>query len=194
MKQSMKTRSVILTGGIGSGKSLVASFFKGKGIPVYDSDSQAKSLYDRYPELKDGLTGIFGTDDLKTVARLAFADKDKLYRLEALVHPKVFEDYFLWKEQYDGSVPFVLFESAIILQKHFPARLADEVIFVKAPEHLRLERTMERDASDELAVRSRMARQDNDDSDPRITYFIDNDGSVEELKNKTENIYYSLTR
>lgn len=184
-------RTVVITGGIGSGKSLVSSFLAGMGVPVYDSDSRTKSLYARRPELMEGIRGIFGTDDLRQVAVQAFSDREKLERLERLVHPAVYRDFEEWKATFPDE-DFVVFESAIILDREYPEGFADAVVYVTAPEDLRLARAIARDHADADAVRARMSRQTDRRDDSRVTYVIENAGSPEELEIKVKELYNLL--
>ena len=89
--------SVLLTGGIGSGKSAVASYLESKGIPVYDSDSRTKALYDSDPDLVPSLERALGVSlrkedgsfDRKALSSVIFSDKKALSKVESIVHPAV---------------------------------------------------------------------------------------------------------
>ena len=122
-------KTVILTGGMGSGKSAVAAVLKARGVPVYDSDSRTKSLYDRDPALVGRLEEVLGTGlrdaagrlDRAKLASLIFSDPARKAAVEAVVHPAVLADFRRWKRWHRpkgwtyGPVPFVVLESAIIL-------------------------------------------------------------------------------
>lgn len=183
--------SLLVTGGIGSGKSLLCRFLSEAGVPVFDSDSQAKDLY-AGPEVKAALTGKFGDSildgdgmvDKKTLGTLIFNDPDALKWLESLIHPMVFEKFFRWRGALDTR--FCVFESAIILEKDFPDSLADEVIFVDAPLEVRVARAMERDGRGEEEIMERVRAQKISPDDPRVTFIVRNDSGVDALRKRTE--------
>ena len=98
-------KTLVVTGGIGSGKSLVCSFLAERGLPVYDSDSRTKMLYDSSPELLARIGDAVGTDvtgadgrlDRKRLASVVFSDGERLEALERVVHPAVLDDFYRWK-------------------------------------------------------------------------------------------------
>lgn len=174
----MKRSKVILcTGGIGSGKSYVIRAFNAAGIPSYDTDAAAKRLYDTDRELLDAVSEIAGKDvsvdghlDRGLLASRIFADSSLLGKIEAVVHPAVIRDFRRWEEE--QSVEVVIIESAIMLEKPSLRGVADYVLVVSAPEELRIKRVMERDGISREAVLSRMARQWNDRQREEYADFI----------------------
>lgn len=174
----MKRSKVILcTGGIGSGKSYVIRAFNAAGIPSYDTDAAAKRLYDTDRELLDAVSEIAGKDvsvdghlDRGLLASRIFADSSLLGKIEAVVHPAVIRDFRRWEEK--QSVEVVIIESAIMLEKPSLRGVADYVLVVSAPEELRIRRVMERDGISREAVLSRMARQWNDRQREEYADFI----------------------
>lgn len=199
-------KTLVVTGGIGSGKSLVCSFLAERGVPVYDSDSRTKALYDNDRVLLEKIREAVGNDvvdaegklDRKKLASVIFADEAKLKALESVVHPAVLEDFARWKsgiERRQAAVPgtydgFVVFESAIILAKPLFRFVADRILLVDAPLETRIARACARDGVSREAVAERMSRQQllNDISSglvkPDVDYVIVNDGTIAELKNK----------
>ncbi|HDR89937.1 MAG TPA: dephospho-CoA kinase [Bacteroidetes bacterium] len=157
-----------LTGGIGSGKSLVARIFTILGIPVFDADTEAKTLMETDPVLKAQLKDAFGEDVYlngmlrrKKLAEMVFPDEGKLRLLNNLVHPKVRAAFLEWVGRH-AEAPYVIQEAAILLESGW-ASLFDRVIAVEAPEPLRIRRVMERDGTSAGEVRSRMERQWTDE-------------------------------
>lgn len=156
--------SVGLTGGIGSGKSVVATLFRMMGLPVYDSDVRAKALYDEVPALRDAVIARFGPSlyngtflDRAALADLIFTDPTALQVVNALVHPFVAADFFAWAAGL-GPVPVLVQETAIL----FEANLADRfelVVSVTAPEALRIDRVCRRNGWTAEQVRARMRHQ-----------------------------------
>jgi dephospho-CoA kinase len=153
-----------LTGGIGSGKSTIARVFNTLGVPVFDADSEAKKLYAEDPTLLPEVMKIFGPHIMKAdgslnreaLAVIVFSDAEALKQLNALVHPRVGKRFQEWKEKQHG--PAVIREAAILFESgsHIDC---DEVVVVTAPENLRIERVMKRNAIAADEVRARISRQ-----------------------------------
>lgn len=157
-----------VTGGIGSGKSTVCALFAERGIPVYDSDSRAKSLMNDDETLRAALSHEFGADcygpdgrlDRAYLASRVFGDAEALERLNALVHPAVREDFRRWAEA--QSALYVLLESAILFEAGFESEV-DATLAVLAPQQERVRRAVERDGVSRDEVLKRMAHQMSDD-------------------------------
>jgi dephospho-CoA kinase len=146
-----------LTGGIGSGKSTVSKIFKTLGIPVYNADGEAKRFY-LEDDVRVKIQDIFGTADLKEISRQAFSEPQKLRKLNAIIHPKVMDDFSRWADEWANKVSFVIMESAIIFENNLE-KYFDKIIAVEAPEELRMQRTVARDNIPEDEIRKRMAAQ-----------------------------------
>ncbi|MCU0419034.1 MAG: dephospho-CoA kinase [Cyclobacteriaceae bacterium] len=154
-----------ITGGIGTGKSLVCDIFKCVGIPVYDADSRAKELMTTDGILVSQIKKEFGTlsydeaGGLNRVylARVVFGEEEKRQRLNALVHPRVAMDYQAWASAQQS--PYVLREAALMYEAG-AYRTVDFMIVVTAPEALRLQRVRQRDPHRTAAdIQNIMARQ-----------------------------------
>jgi len=188
--------TVLVTGGIGSGKSEVCRHYASRGIPVYDSDSRARSLYDEVPGLAarvdaamgGGMLDASGRIDRRALASAVFSDSDALHRLEAIVHPEVLRDFLRWRDSRDA--PAVIMESAIAAGLPLFAGVFDAVILVDAPEDVRLERACRRDgaARDAVLARIRAQRFDPASADAVIV----NDGSLEELAGRADSALEKL--
>ncbi len=160
-----KPLSIGLTGGIGSGKSLVADFFKLLGIPVYFSDLEAKKLMQTNRLVRDNLINAFGeivysdSGELNRseLARIIFNNADALKKVNSIVHPQVRLHYKEWLSQQVG-VSYAIQESAILfdtgLYKNF-----DKIITVTADKEIRLSRVVERDSCSRESVLERMGKQ-----------------------------------
>ena len=197
-------KTVILTGGMGSGKSAVAAVLKARGVPVYDSDSRTKSLYDRDPALVGrleealgaGLRNAEGRLDRAKLASLIFSDPQRKAAVEAIVHPAVLEDFRRWKrwqrpkEWTYGPVPFVVLESAIILSCPVFDGVGDRTVLVDAPEAVRLARSVARDGSDPESVLRRIRGQRFDLS--RVDAVLRNDGPLQALSAETDRVFLNL--
>lgn len=188
-------KTVILTGPIGSGKSAVSALLRERGIPVYDSDTRTKQLYDRRPALVRRLEKALeapirtpeGKLDRGRLAAIIFGDDAAREKLESIVYPAVLQDFLRWRQRQEGA-PFVVLESAVILSKPVFDGLADAVVVVTAPEDLRLRRVMQRDGMGEASVRERMSAQDFPWE--RAGLVLRNDGSPEALSEEVERAFF----
>lgn len=140
-----------ITGGIGSGKSLVCKIFGVLGVPAYDADSRAKNLMTTDGILIHQIKKEFGSlsYDAKGVlnreflSATVFANQDKLKRLNALVHPRVAVDYEKWVNEHAEN-KYVLKEAALLFESG-SYQMLDEVILVTASKEIRIERVLARD-------------------------------------------------
>lgn len=188
-----------LTGGIGSGKTLVCSIFEKLGVPVYYADAEAQILMNTDAELMAGIVKMFGDQayskdglDRVLLADSVFGDHEKLSELNGLVHPAVRKDFNRWAALQTGS-PYVVEEAAILFESGAGAEM-DLSVLVYAPEELRIRRVMERDQIDREAVLKRMGHQLSEEEKMKMAgYIIHNDGTqmllpqVIELHNKILN-------
>lgn len=171
--KAMKT--VLVTGGIASGKSEVCRYLAGKGFPVYDSDSRTKALYDSVPGLKKRVEDAIGVPFSQI--GIIFSDADKREALERVVYPEVLADFLKWKAYCKGGIVF--FESAVALDKAVFDGQWDEVWLVTAPLDDRLKRNPK--------VESRIQSQQEVDPS-RADVVIVNDSSIEELHSKIDKL------
>lgn len=193
--------TVLITGGIGSGKSCVCRVLAENGIPVYDSDSMARSLYDRDPELAaaviaamgGGVADNDGKIDRKALADMVFSDREKLSELENLVHPAVYRDFDAFRREHRDA-ELVVFESAIVLQRGLPEGLVDKIVYVDAPLELRVARASQRDGKSREETMKRVAAQPSVADDPRIDLVLRNDGTEEELRRATMEMLEKLKK
>ena len=190
----MVVKTLVITGGIGSGKTVVAGYLSSKGIPVYDCDGRTKALYYENPllvmdieeALGESVTDADGSLDRKKLSSLIFSDKSKLAKVEAIVHPMVYEDFVRWRDDRVKEAPFVVMESAIFLEKPLFHDLADAVILLEAPGHIRVERAVRRDKSNARTVRQRMKAQRYDRR--RVDAVIVNDSDIPALYRRVDKV------
>ncbi|MDR0749938.1 MAG: dephospho-CoA kinase [Tannerellaceae bacterium] len=169
-----------LTGGIGSGKSVVASLFEITGIPVYIADTESKRLADTSPVIRKGLTGLFGEDiyrggalDKKRLASLIFNDKEALRRVNAIIHPEVNRDFLQWASR--QQVPVCAIETAILFESGFDKQV-DLSVMVYAPFELRIGRVAIRDKASRDEITRRIQNQLPDEiKKERADFIIYND-------------------
>jgi dephospho-CoA kinase len=171
-----------ITGGIGSGKSIVCKVFSLLGIPIYEADAEAKLLYEKYPELKEKIKEEMGAEVLdkngkinrKKLAEIIFNNDDKLSALNKLVHPLVKWDFSNWVETHKGY-PYLIKEAAILFESGANAQ-CDLVITVTSPIELRIERIRQRDKKSKTEIEAIIQKQMSDeDRISRSDFVIYND-------------------
>lgn len=178
---NLKSITVGITGGIGSGKTTVTKIFSILGIPVYYADDRAKWLMANDDNLineikkKFGEESYFDSGDLnrKYLAEAVFADADKTRQINALVHPAVAKDFGDWVGQ--QSSPYILKEAALLFETGSYKHL-DKVINVSAPLKIRISRVLMRDSH-------RSEKQVNDIIDKQLPDEVKNGKSDFVIKN-----------
>ena len=185
---------LLVTGGIGSGKSFVVRTLEALGVPSYDCDSRAKELYDSDPlllrqvgQIVPGCISPCGRLDRRILAAAIFGDRQKLEAVEAAVHPALIRDFEKWRSA--QSAPVVAIESAIMLEKPVFDKLYDFSLSVTCPAEIRLLRVMERDSCDREQALERMANQWSDERRSAASdRTIANDGTSQILPTLIETI------
>ena len=169
-----------LTGGIGSGKSVVARIFESLGIPVYYADDAARRIQNLDPDVKQKTIELFGPSaytkdglNRKFISDIVFSDKDKLEQLNDIVHPATIRDAEQWLNK--QTSPYAIKEAALIFESGAQRDL-DLVIGVTAPLPLRIKRTVARDSITAEEVQKRMGKQISEMIKMRLCdYVIIND-------------------
>ena len=186
-----------ITGGIGSGKSVVTTMLQQRGVAVYFSDTRAKEIMSSDEGVRLSLVERFGeqtfVDGVLNRAYLAervFASKEELKALNAIVHPAVMADFERWAEAQSGD--YVVLESAILFESGFDA-VVDVAVAVMAPEKLRIERVTKRDGVTREQVEERMHNQLSDEERcSRSKYAIVNI-ELDELEESVEQLHRRLS-
>jgi dephospho-CoA kinase len=166
-----------LTGGIGSGKTVVCKVFENLGVPVFNADEQAKQITEKDPTVREKIILRFGKGiytsqglDRKKLASIVFGDPVALAGLNHIIHPAVREKYEQWLEEHKDS-PYTIKEAAIIFEigsyKEF-----DKIITVTAPEELRIQRAVQRDKVQPEDVKKRIANQASDEYKMQLSDFV----------------------
>lgn len=182
---------VAITGGIGSGKSVVSAVLRLLGYPVYDCDSNAKRLMRESRMLRESLVNRFGSGlydngnlNARYLSTIVFSDEKALSVLNSLVHPAVKEDMLCWAEKCGGLV-FV--ESAIPYSSGV-YKLVDKQWRVMAPYEIRIERVMSRNDMSRMQVEQRIAAQGAEEVQSDDDVFICNDGITPLIPQIIENL------
>lgn len=174
-------KRVGITGNIGSGKSYVCKMFERLGIPVFYSDDETKKLY-LIPSVKEQIIKRFGEEvyfedgtlNRKLLSYHLFKNEEAMKFIESVLYPALNQHFDEWCEQ--QTSPYVLYESAILFEKNY-GKYFDKIIFVSAPEDIRLQRVMKRDDCTEENVRSRMRLQMSEENKlSKADFVIYNDG------------------
>lgn len=191
----MKTL-VGLTGGIGSGKTTIAIFFKELGVPIYIADTEAKALMNRSKVIKRKLIALFGDNAYQNgklnrdfLSKQIFNNKDLLQKMNAIVHPKVASHFKRWVKKQDA--PYVISEAAIIFENGSYKKY-DYIITVTAPEEVRLKRVMSRDNSSKEKVKSVMNNQWKDEEKIKLSDYVIQNINLEEAKAQVLQIHQNL--
>jgi len=171
---------VAITGGIGSGKSLVCQVFKTLGIPIFDADAVSNQLVEHDTGLKASIIKLFGKEayinnnyNRKYIAHIVFNQAEKLKALNELIHPKAIEAAKQWFEK--QQTPYAIKEAAILFESKAEQDI-DIIIGVTAPEQIRIERVMQRIGCSKDEVIKRMQQQMlEDEKMKKCNYIIYND-------------------
>jgi len=165
-----------ITGGIGSGKSIVSSIFKVLGIPVFDADTYAKNIMQTDGQLKAAVIDLFGDASYyqgqlnrKYIAEIVFKDPTQLEKLNALVHPATIRAGEEWSAKQNS--PYTVKEAALFFESG-SAEGMDYIIGVYAPQHIRINRVMQRDGVNREEVLERMKRQIQEEVKMRLCDFV----------------------
>lgn len=189
-----------ITGGIGSGKTTVCKVFRMLGIPVYYADEAAKELLRTHPKILSGLRELFGNEvfdetgmpDRQKIAAVVFPDKEKLSKLNALVHPLVGEHFDEWVKEQEGA-PYILKEAAILFESGTYKQM-DKIITVTAPAETRIERVMKRDKVTAEEVRKRLANQISDEEKIKRSDFVIHNGDHDLVLPQVMKVHEELLR
>lgn len=166
-----------LTGNIGSGKSIVSRIFSILAVPIYNADYEAKRIMDSQ-EVVPLVMDTFGKDIInldnsvnkKMLAEIVFEDKEKLKKLNAIIHPMVMNDFNIWCQKFSDK-KYVINESAILVETGL-YKLFDKLITVISPENIRIERVMKRDNCTKNKVLARMNNQLPENDKIKVSDYI----------------------
>lgn len=186
---------IAVAGGIGSGKSVICRMLRVMGYEVYDCDTMAKALMDRSGRMKQRIAGEIGEEaimmpadnawetaviDRRRLSAIVFSDKEKLSRLNAIVHGEVIADVKRWRDGKRVGGKNVVFVESAVLYTSGLHREVDAIGYVSASESTRIERAMARDNATREQIVARIASQEKELAAMRQSgdniYEIDNNG------------------
>ena len=187
-----------ITGGIGSGKSVVCDLLRGKGTPVLSADVIAKQLTVRLPEIRQGLTEKFGAEiydsngnlNKNRLRELVFSDPGTRAEIDKIIHPHVLshirsESVRLSAEGHD----FTGVEAALIFEAEMD-KMLDRVVVVNAPLETRIARITERDhlVRKEVVIRIQ-AQMPDSEKIRRADFVVENNGGLDALASAVDRLY-----
>lgn len=176
-----------LTGGIGSGKSVVSQVFQALGYKVYDSDRRAATLMTENLDVIDALKSLIGVDaylddgrlNKQVVGSFIFGSDANRLAVNSIVHPAVFNDFSMWCESHNSDC-LLFAESAILFESGMDAHV-DRTVLVYAPATIRISRVMSRDSLTKEQVESRISSQIAEEDKMKLVDFIINNSSTDKL-------------
>ncbi|WKB81424.1 dephospho-CoA kinase [Cellulophaga lytica] len=185
-----------LTGGIGSGKSTAAKMFANLGVPVYNSDTEAKKLMHTSANVKEQIIKLLGAEAYQNgvlnreyIAQKVFSNANLLEQLNAIVHPAVRAHFLEWAKK--QNAPYVIQESAIIFENN-NQNFYDYIILVTAPLEVRIDRIIKRDNTTREKILSRMDNQWTDEKKEKMSDFKLINEDIVKLKLKIKEIHCIL--
>ena len=186
-----------LTGGIGSGKSVVASLLELYGMSVYIADEESKRLLTSSPLIRERLTTLLGSSvynadglNRRMMASLIFNDAKLLEQVNAVIHPEIARHFKAWMSR--QTTNFVVLESAILFESGFN-HFVDICILVYAPLELRIKRVMARDKITEKEVLQRMRHQIPDEEKKVLSDYVIYNDDMHALVPQIEREFISIT-
>lgn len=186
-----------ITGGIGSGKTIVSKLFVLLGIPVFSADIESKYLLNTSDYIRSKLVSLFGNDiylpnhtiDRMKLASIIFNNESLLKQVNEIVHPAVHKKFMEWSEK--QTTPFVLYEAAVLFENGRYSDL-DYNILVFAEERIRIQRVMNRDHVNEEKVTERIRNQWADEKKMDLADFIIYNNSRELIIPQVLEIYKKI--
>lgn len=173
-------KKVGLTGNIAAGKSEAEKIISDMGFCVFDLDKIVHGFYENDNLIKNSIMQKFATLDRKELAKIVFSDLQKKKELEEIIYPKLKETIFEIFEKYKNE-KYIFISGALIFESGF-SRYFDKIIFIDAPEELRLERLIKRNNFDEYEAKRRIKAQ-GDSNKVKSDIIIQNVSDFETLKN-----------
>lgn len=190
-----------LTGGIATGKSLVASLLRDEGIPVFDADQTAREIVEPDKPAWKLIVSTFGEEvlapdrtlDRAKLASIVFADAEKRRALEAITHPRIRDSIGQRILEAAGlGKDLAIVDAALMIETGWAKDFAG-VIVVDVPPEVQLERVMARDKlSAEDAKRRLAAQMPLDEKRAHATWVIDNRGTREETRARVKELVANL--
>ena len=190
-----------ITGGIGSGKSFFSNLLRAKGVPVFDSDSEAKKLMVSDESIIFALKALLGEEvyvdgkiNKPMLASYIFSSSDNAEKINSRVHPCVKKAFLAWADEcFRSGHSIVAIESAILFESGFND-IVDKVVMVHAPFEVRVSRVMERDNTSKEKVMERIKSQMDDERKLSLSDFVIETDGVRSLEEQTDMLFSGFGR
>ncbi len=192
-----------LTGSVGTGKSTVANFFKELGAYVIDWDELAREVTRPHLRAWKEIVDYFGKDCLnkdltinrQKIAEIVFSDREKVTKLNQIVHPKVFkEDERITNEIKDLDPDALIIKDIPLFFEVTRPIFVDKTIVVATSERTQLRRSEEKGISREDTQKRIKSQLPLKEKIKAADFVINNDGTLEETKRQVEEIYSLLKK
>lgn len=187
-----------LTGGIGSGKSIIAAMFQDLGAPIYIADIEAKKMLVTSKIVKRKVIALLGeeaynqcTPNTAFIAGKIFNDPILLDGMNEIIHPKVASHFKRWVQKQEA--PFCIKEAAILFENG-SYKQCDATILVTAPKEIRLKRVIQRDGVTEKAVADRMKNQWDDEKKISLANYVIENIDIKSTKKQVKKLYKELQK
>jgi dephospho-CoA kinase len=195
---------VALTGGIASGKSVVANVLARHGCYIHSADEAARRLMEPGRPAWEKVVARFGrkilrpdqTIDRPGLARIIFNDEEARLFLNRLIHPLVLEEKraAIGRLTKEGRVKIFISEAALTIEAGF-AGLFDKIIVVYCRSEIQIQRLMERDHVERAEASKKIqAQMPAEDKRKYADYVVDTSGTVEETVRQSEQVYEKLLK
>lgn len=188
-----------VTGGIGSGKSIVCKYLSLHNIPIYDADIEAKRLNNTSPVIRKELIIRFGKSiyinnelDRKQLASLIFNNKENLQFVNQLIHTELAKHFLNWIED-NKRHSILALDAAVLFESGFD-KYVDKIITVIAPIDIRINRVSKRDNLSPQQIEARINSQISDEERSKLSDFVVVNDNYESIINQTNIIIKKITQ
>jgi len=177
--------AIVLTGGIGTGKSTVASFLKLYGYKIIDADEISKQIFE---SKKDKIKEIFGTTDRKKLRNIVFQNKEKLKILEDLILPEVKKEVLQKTQELEkDNIPYFVDLPLYFEKQNYPE--LKKVLVIYTPKELQIKRVIKRDNVTQNEAKSILNNQiDIEEKRKKADFVIDNSKDLKHLQKEIEKL------
>lgn len=187
-----------LTGGIASGKSTVSKVLSTLGAKIIDADLKAKEISEKDETIKEiektfgkDIIGELGKIDREKLKNIVFSDKEKLKKLNNIIHPKVISEFKKIKENANKN-DIIIFDVPLLFESKMD-KMCDKVILIIADEPTQIKRMIERDGITEVLAKKIIDSQMGlDEKIKKSDILIENNGGLLELNEKIKEVYKNL--
>lgn len=205
MTDHIGTGTVGLTGGIASGKSTAASFFRELGVEVVDADEVAREVVSPGEPTLAKIVAAFGSEVLNAdgtlardkLAQTVFSDPEARQRLNALIHPAIATRSIALlaearRRAAQTSVPYVIYEAPLLIENHIHLGM-DSVIVVDISPQMQRSRLATRDGLSDKEIEARLdAQMPVEEKRTYADWLIDNSGDMRRLKSEVRRVHEGL--